>query len=68
MAENVSNKNSNKKYKSVRQEYRANIERSWLFYNIIQKIVQEQGGMSEEAAKGYVKALRTHKRYLADVY
>lgn len=35
---------------------------------MLQQIVQEQGRMSEEAAKAYVKALRTQKRYLADVY
>lgn len=36
--------------------------------NTLQKIVQTQGCMSEEAAKAYVKSLRTQKRYLADVY
>jgi sulfite reductase (NADPH) flavoprotein alpha-component len=35
---------------------------------MLQRIVQEQGQMSEEAAKNYVKTLRTQKRYLADVY
>jgi sulfite reductase (NADPH) flavoprotein alpha-component len=35
---------------------------------MLQKIVQEQGGMSEEAAKAYVKNLRSQKRYLTDVY
>ena len=35
---------------------------------MLQQIVQEQGQMSEEAAKAYVKAMRTQKRYLADVY
>ena len=35
---------------------------------MLQRIVQEQGQMSEEAAKIYVKTLRTQKRYLADVY
>lgn len=35
---------------------------------MLQKIAQEQGHMSEEAAKAYVKMLRTQKRYLADVY
>lgn len=34
----------------------------------LQRIVQTQGDMSEEAAKAYVKSLRTQKRYLADVY
>jgi sulfite reductase (NADPH) flavoprotein alpha-component len=34
----------------------------------LQNIVQKQGNMSEEAARAYVKALRTQKRYLADVY
>ncbi len=34
----------------------------------LQKIIQEQGNMSEEAAKAYVKNLRAQKRYLADVY
>lgn len=34
----------------------------------LQRIAREQGGMSEEAAKAYVKNLRTQKRYLADVY
>ena len=34
----------------------------------LQKIAQEQGSMSEEAAKMYIKSLRTQKRYLADVY
>jgi sulfite reductase (NADPH) flavoprotein alpha-component len=32
------------------------------------QIGQSQGQMSEEAAKAYVKSLRTQKRYLADVY
>lgn len=36
--------------------------------NTLQRIVQTQGNMSEEAAKAYVKSLRTQKRYLADVY
>ncbi len=35
---------------------------------MLQQIAQEQGGMSEEAAKAYVKNLRLQKRYLADVY
>src|ERR1700722_19559537 len=35
---------------------------------MLQKIVQEQGAMSEEAAKAYVKNLRSQKRYLADIY
>lgn len=34
----------------------------------LQRIAQVQGNMSEEAAKAYVKSLRTQKRYLADVY
>jgi sulfite reductase (NADPH) flavoprotein alpha-component len=34
----------------------------------LQRIIQEQGQMSEEAAKAYVKTLRSQKRYLADVY
>ena len=34
----------------------------------LQQIVQEQAAISEEAAKAYVKNLRTQKRYLADVY
>ncbi|SRR5581483_4617983 len=36
--------------------------------NTLQRIAQTQGGMSEEAAKTYIKSLRTQKRYLADVY
>lgn len=32
------------------------------------QIAQEQGNMSEEAAKLYIKTLRSEKRYLADVY
>lgn len=32
------------------------------------RIAMEQGSMSEEAAKVYVKTLRAQKRYLADVY
>jgi sulfite reductase (NADPH) flavoprotein alpha-component len=35
---------------------------------MLQRIAQEQGGMSEEAARVYVKNLRSQKRYLADVY
>jgi sulfite reductase (NADPH) flavoprotein alpha-component len=35
---------------------------------MLQKIAQEQGGMSVEAAKAYIKNLRSQKRYLADVY
>ncbi len=31
-------------------------------------IAQQQGNMSEEAAKYYIKTLRSDKRYLADVY
>lgn len=34
----------------------------------LQRIAQEQGNMSEEASKAYVKSLRAQKRYLADVY
>ncbi len=34
----------------------------------LQRIVQEQGNMSEEAAKAYVRSMRSEKRYLADVY
>ncbi len=34
----------------------------------LQSIVHTEGNMSEEAAKTYVKSLRTQKRYLADVY
>lgn len=34
----------------------------------MQKIAGTEGGMSEEAAKAYIKSLRTQKRYLADVY
>ena len=32
------------------------------------QIAREQGGMSEEDSKAYVKGLRAQKRYLADVY
>ncbi len=35
---------------------------------MLQKIASERGQMSEEAAKAYVKMLRTQKRYMADVY
>ncbi len=35
---------------------------------MVQQIVQEQGHMSLEAAKAYVKQIRTQKRYLTDVY
>jgi sulfite reductase (NADPH) flavoprotein alpha-component len=35
---------------------------------MVQRIAEEQGGMSEEAAKAYTKSLRTQKRYLTDVY
>lgn len=35
---------------------------------MLQKIAQEQGSMNEEAAKAYVKNLRSQKRYLIDVY
>ena len=32
------------------------------------QIAEKEGSMSQEAAKAYVKSLRTQKRYLADVY
>lgn len=35
---------------------------------MLSRIVHEQGRMSEEAAKAYVKSLRSQKRYLTDVY
>ncbi len=35
---------------------------------MLQLIVQEQGGLTEEAARFYLKALRTEKRYRLDVY
>lgn len=35
---------------------------------MLHRIIQEQGRMSEEAAKAYVKTMRSQKRYLADVY
>ncbi len=34
----------------------------------LQQIVREEGGMSEEEARKYVKSLRAEKRYLLDVY
>ncbi len=34
----------------------------------LQHIIQTQGQMSEEAAKLYIKNMRTNKRYLTDVY
>jgi sulfite reductase (NADPH) flavoprotein alpha-component len=34
----------------------------------LQRIAQTQGNMSEEAAKAYIKSLRSQKRYLTDVY
>ena len=34
----------------------------------LQKIIQEQGAMTEETARAYVKNLRSQKRYRADVY
>lgn len=34
----------------------------------LQHIIQEQGQRSEDAAKAYIKAMRTQKRYLLDVY
>ena len=35
---------------------------------MLQRIVREEGALSEEDARLYVKKLRTDKRYLADVY
>ena len=35
---------------------------------MLHTIVQEQGTMSPESAKAYVKSLRATKRYLTDVY
>ncbi len=35
---------------------------------MLQRVIQEHGKMSEEAAKSYIKTMRAHKRYLADVY
>ncbi len=35
---------------------------------MLHTIVQEQGAMSAENAKAYIKSLRSSKRYLADVY
>jgi sulfite reductase (NADPH) flavoprotein alpha-component len=34
----------------------------------LHQIVQEQAGISEEAAVEYVKTLKSEKRYLRDVY
>lgn len=34
----------------------------------LHKIIEEEGNMSTEAAKAYMKAMRTQKRYLRDVY
>lgn len=34
----------------------------------LQKVVQEEGGLSEEEARKYLKTLRSEKRYLLDVY
>ncbi len=36
--------------------------------SMLHAIVQEQGAMSPESAKAYIKSLRANKRYLADVY
>lgn len=35
---------------------------------MLHRIVQEQGAMTPEAAKAYVKTLKVEKRYLTDVY
>jgi len=35
---------------------------------MLHAIVQEQGAMSADSAKAYIKSLRANKRYLADVY
>jgi sulfite reductase (NADPH) flavoprotein alpha-component len=35
---------------------------------MLKKIVQEEGAMSDEAAKSFVKNMRSQKRYLADIY
>jgi sulfite reductase (NADPH) flavoprotein alpha-component len=35
---------------------------------VLHHIVKEEGGYSEEAAKAFLKKLRTEKRYLRDVY
>jgi len=35
---------------------------------MVKRIIQEEGNLSEEGAKEYVKALKKEKRYLADVY
>ena len=35
---------------------------------MLQRIVREEGGLSEEDARLYVKKMRVDKRYLADVY
>jgi sulfite reductase (NADPH) flavoprotein alpha-component len=34
----------------------------------LQQIIQEEGSLSDENAKAYVKSLRAQKRYLTDVY
>lgn len=34
----------------------------------LQRIVQEEGGLNEEDSRKFLKALRTEKRYLLDVY
>lgn len=36
--------------------------------SMLLKIIQEEGEMSEEAAKHYLKTMRAKKRYLTDVY
>ncbi len=35
---------------------------------VLHRIIQEQGNTDEQGAKSYVKALRSQKRYLRDVY
>jgi sulfite reductase (NADPH) flavoprotein alpha-component len=35
---------------------------------MLQRIAKEQGNLTDDAAKAYVKQLRTEKRYLLDVY
>jgi len=35
---------------------------------MLQRIIQEEGGMSQEAARAYIKSLRSQKRYLVEVY
>jgi sulfite reductase (NADPH) flavoprotein alpha-component len=36
--------------------------------SMLQKIIQEQGAMTEEAARAYVRNLRSQKRYCIDIY